>query len=203
MIKCAFCGKDFDWGRRGDVPTERSTCSHSCGCSLAWATRGAIRPLAERFWEKVDVRGPDECWLWLAGKGSGGYGAISDRDSGRSRVASVVSWELANPGKRIPHGYQICHSCDNPPCVNPAHLWPGTPGDNSRDCAAKGRQHVQKNPGMLAGERHYMAKFSFECVQQIRKAIRAGGASKEIMAQFDISRAHFYKIKRGDVRRTV
>lgn len=91
---------------------------------------------AERFWAKVDKRGPDECWPWLGAR-SKGYGNI--KWNGVSGIrATHASLELA--GRPRPNPDLIaCHSCDNPPCVNPAHLWWGTLKDNFHDALAKGR----------------------------------------------------------------
>lgn len=84
-----------------------------------------IRPLSERFWEKVAVAGPDDCWLWLAGVDTYGYGNISrpPGDKG-SKMAHRVAWELA--GGSMPDGCVLTHTCDQPRCVNPAHLVPDT-----------------------------------------------------------------------------
>lgn len=90
------------------------------------------RPLAERFWPKVDVRGPDECWLWTAALDGHGYGRIDEGGhAGHSFGAHRVAWELAN-GAVIPDGLVIDHLCRNPPCVNPAHLEPVTQRENLR-----------------------------------------------------------------------
>jgi hypothetical protein len=89
----------------------------------------------ERFMSKVDKRGDDECWEWQAGKNPRGYGQFSFK--GRQKMAHRVIWILTNGP--IPAGFFICHKCDNPSCVNPAHLFPGTPLDNTRDCISKGR----------------------------------------------------------------
>jgi hypothetical protein len=91
--------------------------------------------LESRFWAKVDRRGPDECWPWLGSKICG-YGIISQNN--RCRRASQISWEIHN-GAPFPSGKMACHSCDNPECVNPDHIWPGTMRDNMQDALKKGR----------------------------------------------------------------
>jgi len=96
------------------------------------------RPLAERFWKKVLIAGPDECWLWQAGTYMNGYGKIWVPERGMHVGAHVVRWFLEHhiwPES----GVNICHSCDVHPCVNLHHLWPGTQLENIRDASAKGR----------------------------------------------------------------
>ena len=94
------------------------------------------RPLADRFLEKVDKRSPAECWPWTGSLCGGGYGRIFV--NGRPRPAHQVSWELAC-GEPFPTEKVACHTCDNPPCVNPAHIWPGTMSQNMTDSVNKGR----------------------------------------------------------------
>lgn len=89
----------------------------------------------ESFWANVDKsRGPDACWPWTKGKARHGYGKATYQ--GRTVTAHRLAWELVNGP--IPEGKYICHSCDNPPCCNPAHLWLGTAMDNQADAKAKG-----------------------------------------------------------------
>lgn len=103
------------------------------------------RPVEERFWEKVQKS--DGCWIWTGCTSGDGYGAIKDVGGKKQISTHRLSWKLHN-GSEIPQGMMICHSCDNPVCVNPSHLWLGTPDDNMKDRDRKGR-HVpckgQKN----------------------------------------------------------
>lgn len=104
-------------------------------------------PLEKRFWAKVDRRGDDECWPWLGFLNNQGYGTL--RQGVLYRRASQVSWELEH-GLPFPEGKFACHSCDNPSCVNPKHLWVGTALDNFRDAVKKGRinQDVLSKPNL-------------------------------------------------------
>lgn len=90
----------------------------------------------ERFWANVDKRGPDDCWLWTASRKPFGYGQMMI--AGKMKRAHRYSWELAS-GSPPDGGLSVCHSCDNPPCVNPKHLYLGTQGDNIREAERKGR----------------------------------------------------------------
>lgn len=89
----------------------------------------------DRFWSRVDDSGgPDSCWPWQLSRFPTGYGhAILH---GRE-YAHRIAYELATGND--PRGLDVCHTCDNPPCCNPAHLFAGTALDNMRDRDAKGR----------------------------------------------------------------
>ena len=82
----------------------------------------------------------DGCHIWTAYKATDGYGMI--RNNGKMVIASRASYVIYNG--EIPHGMQVCHRCDNPSCVNPAHLFLGSQSDNMKDAVAKGRQHYVK-----------------------------------------------------------
>lgn len=140
--------------------------------------------LEKRFWAKVDRRGDNECWVWTGHRLPKGYGHF--RVDGGLQKAHRVSYEL-HKGP-IPEGHVVCHSCDNPPCVNPAHLWSGTAVENNADRDKKGR-HVRS-----VGSKHGMATLTEEQVLQIRALAAAGHTRKTIGAQFGITRFHLHEI---------
>lgn len=111
-----------------------------------------VDPLA-RFWPKVGKAGPNECWPWT-GTTDGRYGLFWV--SGRHVRAHRFSWEIANR-QPFPDGKDACHTCDNPSCVNPIHIFPGSPSDNALDAVRKGRVIVPTLRGFRgpnAGKTH-------------------------------------------------
>jgi hypothetical protein len=96
------------------------------------------KTLEERFWSKVDKRGPEECWEWTASKAGATvlYGRFYLKQ-GKSVAAHVYSYRLAKG--EIPEGMQVCHTCDNGLCCNPKHLFLGTAQKNIQDMWRKGR----------------------------------------------------------------
>lgn len=134
--------------------------------------------LEDRFWGKVAKAGPDHCWEWLAAKLPNGYGGI--QVNGAKVGAHRVSYEL-NIGE-IPEGLCVLHACDNPGCVNPAHLWLGTNADNSADMVAKGRS------ARLKGEKHGNNKLTGDQVLEIRR-LYPEHTMKELAAMFGVSGA--------------
>jgi hypothetical protein len=106
------------------------------------------RDFRERFWEKVSIRGVDDCWPWTASrvKGKWDYGVIACRPEGKRLVASQVSWMLTNQ-QDIPRGFHVLHSCDVPSCCNPKHLSLGTLSENIRQCIDRGRWFKPRAPG--------------------------------------------------------
>lgn len=98
-----------------------------------------IRKFAERFWARVNKHSSG-CWIWQGSHNELGYGLI--RIDKKVYRAHRIAWELTH-GTRIPKGKQVCHSCDNPSCVRPEHLWLGNMSSNILDCSMKGR-HGQK-----------------------------------------------------------
>lgn len=127
------------------------------------------RALAERLWSRVDTSaGANGCWNWTGATVRGWYGQIrldpiGNEVSGKKSTTHRVVWELTfGP---IPSGMHVCHRCDNPRCVNPAHLWLGTHAENLSDMKAKGRA--------ARGERSGTARLNAKQVQIIRKLLQS------------------------------
>jgi hypothetical protein len=140
--------------------------------------------MEERFWRKVNVRGPDECWEWTGERTKGGYGSF--KMDGKRYGAHRLSYELHNgvhPGSLF-----VCHKCDNRACVNPAHLFLGTTADNMLDMVRKGRQDK---------------KLTDEQVIQIRLLRKAGASLKAIAAKFGVTPMLISYIHRGLSRKHV
>lgn len=124
-------------------------------------------PVAE-FWKKVDKSG--DCWVWTSGKNQGGYGIF--HVNGGVVMATHYSLLLAM-GEKPKAPFYALHRCDNPPCVNPAHLFVGTKLDNKRDQMAKGR--LPAAPKKF-GESNTAAKLTEHDVREIRASPMSGRA---------------------------
>ena len=160
-------------------------------------------PLAQRFWAKVDKRGSDECWPWLAARDKDGYGVLDKGRAARVSLALVL-------GRPLLPGECALHRCDTPPCVNPKHLYAGTDADNRADKMAKGRQargdahgrrlHPERYP---RGEGHPIAKLSTMTVMEIRRALLVGDPQRAIAARYGVSQKTVQNIKKGRTWRHV
>lgn len=149
--------------------------------------------LEERYWAKVDVRGLDECWVWLGLRDLRGYGRIytGKRASGTEiqAYAHRVGCELAQANP-LPPGIVVRHRCDNPPCQNPDHLELGTQHENLRDMFDRGRARVR-------GEQNGHAKLTEGDVLKIRSLYREGWLQREIADLFEVSVETVSGIVRG------
>jgi len=121
----------------------------------------------ERYRSRIDVRGPEECWPWLAGTNENGYGSL--RFAGKSELSHRVAFFIEHGRWPEPCGL---HSCDNPPCCNPKHLWEGSRTENAADRASKGRNGLRAkklHPGEAAQARKLRKVYGFT-IQSIADA---------------------------------
>lgn len=145
----------------------------------------ALLSLEDRFWRNVSKSESTECWDWLACTDKDGYGTM--RVGGRKvGKAHRISHEL-NKGP-IPKALFVLHRCDNPKCVNPAHLFLGTNKDNSDDKVKKGRNHITL--GILNGK----AKLTADQVLTIKADSRT---HKVIAKDYGVTQSAIDKIKAG------
>lgn len=179
---CAECGRE----------TKRKYCGKAC---YRIAQR-SIDPVA-RFWAKVHKS--EGCWPWTGNTVGGNrseipYGQFSllAEDGTRRHVyAHRYVWEITNGP--IPDGIKVCHSCDNPLCVRPSHLFLGTQAENLKDAADKGRFHVPR-------PNHPRRKLSDEDVAMI-KVMRQGGMTLDaIGARFGVTKTCVSRIVNGHAR---
>lgn len=157
-------------------------------------TVASLARARERFCTKYCVAASG-CWEWTGGFTRGGYGrfrmgSVADGTRGQRR-AHRVSWELFHGP--IPNGYDVCHACDNPPCVNPDHLFLGTRKDNMVDMRRKGRA--------AANERHPQAKLTDGQVAEIR-ALGGTMPQHKIGSLFGVDQRHISRILSGSRRVT-
>lgn len=154
---------------------------------MSWNLDDSTRlRMAARFWAKT-VRGSSgECWPFKScGADQRGRLRVGDR----SILATHISWFLFR-GAWPPDALEVCHSCDNPRCVNPGHLWLGTQKENMADCVSKGRTAV--------GERHGSAKLTADKVAQIRARRKAGESYPRIARDFGVSARTARRVATGE-----
>lgn len=167
-----------------------------CYCSRPcyWAAlraRPKVPPLErvpKYFWRKVDKSDRLEgCWVWTGKTNRNGYGVANYL--GTPSLAHRLSWFLRNGP--IPEGKCVCHTCDNRPCVNPDHLWLGTPKENAEDRVAKGRQ------SFTCGSRNGRARLTEADVQEAKRLRRSGATLKAIALTLGVSESAIGRAVRG------
>ena len=184
-IQCGSCCNFFTAKRGRPLPAQKY-------CSKLCHSVGQVKKPHEsemEFLGSFDVDDVTGCWVWNAGRASFGYGALK---SNQKRIrAHRFSYERSFG--EIPKGMIVRHSCDNPPCVNPAHLELGTMRDNTRDMMKRGR--AKFFPGSeLKGEAHPLSKITPEIAKMIFGAM---GKHADIAAIFHVSPSLVGGIKRG------
>jgi hypothetical protein len=150
---------------------------------------GSGRPenTPEVLWSKVDKQGPNECWPWIGFRNEYGYGRTEIKKV--AYYAHRVIFDLVNPGqitraapKNMHSDQFIRHTCDNPPCCNPAHLVRGTHRENMRDKVVRGRMPD------FSRDKGPRCKLTMEQVAEIRRIAGYGISSGEIARLFDVSK---------------
>jgi len=142
----------------------------------------AIFENEQEFWEKVEVRGKDDCWRWTGSLDRCGYGSIftpgnSTITAHRHLMANVI-------GRDVGKDY-VCHKCSNKSCVNPSHLYIASNSQNQIDAYELG----EKDKGNL--------KLSKKEVKQIKAMIKEGFTYKFIAEEFDISPSYVCTMNQG------
>jgi hypothetical protein len=143
----------------------------------------------ELFWEKVDKRSEDECWEWIASRDSCNYGMFYPKDHSNGVKASRYSYQLRYGD--IPKGLYVLHKCDNPPCVNPKHLFIGTQTDNMQDMISKGRLYDRR------GEKNSKVKLTEEDVRTVKLLRKNGMTYKSIAKSLKVSEGCINHILNG------
>jgi len=177
--KCSYLGCRSSAVKLGFCPAHHEELCHR-------VRRAPYRTADDRYWEKVEQRGPDECWEWRGARTNNGYGRFLHI---RVIQASHAAW-LVEHGFLPPDGMEVCHTCDNPGCVNPRHLFLGTRNDNMADMAQKGRGAV--------GERVHGAKLTAAEVRAMKRLISMGVRQSKLATAFGVSRATVSFIASGD-----
>lgn len=152
---------------------------HDIRMKRTGTTDSPVRSQEDRFWAKVAKRKPSQCWLWTGATNERGYGVMrpAGQRSGPPLKVHRYSAELA--GMDIV-GKFVLHSCDNPPCVNPSHLRPGTNSENVRDMVSRHRHGF--------GHRNGNAKLTEDDVVEIRRRVAAGELHRVVAADYGVAR---------------
>lgn len=156
--------------------------------------------MPDRFWQYVHRCGPDECWPWVGpvltvDGAKSGYGVFVMSEGGKRVCTTAHKRAFLLGGGVLPEGHIVRHSCDNPPCCNPAHLLSGTHKDNHDDMVARGRARWQSGRRYKKGWTH--GKLTDSQVIEIRQLREAGKRPWEIGPKFDISEKYVSSICSG------
>lgn len=136
-------------------------------------------PLAakNRFWSKVDLRGPDDCWMWKTGTDRDGYGKFSLTIGEQRWHMRAPQVSLILSGSPRPYDRHALHSCDVPGCCNPNHLRWGTARQNVKDMTSRDRE--------LFGERNHQSILTVAALTRIRSELAK--RRKELAAEYGVT----------------
>jgi hypothetical protein len=167
---------------------------------------GSRTPLARRFWSKVEIAGPDDCWLWNAATNGDGYGVIGLGGRGEGIIrAHHLSWEFYE-GLPVPDGLIIRHMCEDRysrgditsrRCVNRRHLSLGNFKDNVEDCIRAGRNSP---PPHYRGEKNPASSIPDTVVETVREMLTRGVSRRLVREATGVSKSHVGRIARGEAR---
>jgi hypothetical protein len=147
--------------------------------------------VAEKLAAYVDrSAGPDACWPWTRGRSTDGYGRLYPPRGAVAIAAHRAAFEQANGP--IAAGREVLHSCDNPPCCNPAHLRVGTHAENMAEMSDRGRASC--------GVANPRAKMTDADVAEARRMKAEGALNREIAARFGVSQPYVSRLTRGERR---
>lgn len=197
---CETCGEKFPFYKNKGRPIPRF-CSHKCRGHTGFRPGGQlfISEMTEeqkfdrlkKSFEKHVIR-KEGCWDWKGSIAKGGYPVMSCRREIGSDRGHRASW-IIHKGK-IPKGLFVCHSCDNPICTNPEHLWLGTHKENNDDKIKKGRSANNPFP-IKKGSSNGSAKLNEEKVKEIKKLINIGRSCYSLGKEFSVSKQTILRIK--------
>ena len=174
VVTRGWCGKHYArWKRHGDP---EYTVIRPHGLTLEEAFR----------WHMPGEPPAEGCWEWTSGGNGKGYGQMEF--GGKGLPAHAVSYQVFVGD--LADDDLVRHTCDNPPCVNPAHLLPGTPPDNRQDCVERGRQ--------ARGEGQHLARLTEAQVIELRERYAAGQTLIALADQFGICQSAVSSVVRGE-----
>jgi hypothetical protein len=139
------------------------------------------------------------CWEWTGARSWSGYGRFAVRSHSTWRVVQAHRFAYERRYGPIPAGLEVCHTCDNPPCVNPAHLFVASHAENMADMWAKGRGRPPRNLGVRNGN----AALTPNDVREIRALAAAGETHRSLATAFAITHEHIGRIVRREYWRSV
>lgn len=196
---CLNCKKEFTY--LFIKSKKRTHCSYICSKNSPYRIRSDSYKLLSKeeklnklkmLFNKHTIKGLDsECWIWEGSFNTSGYGCL-EWNGGKYISAHRASYLIHF--NDLPSNLSICHKCDNPTCVNPSHLFLGTPKDNAQDRDKKGRLKTLKH------DSHPMRKITMEIAKEIRELIKTNKYHlREISEKYNLSKTNILHIKHNKI----